>query len=768
MGVESGRRRLDWVERARIPVTPLWTVYGLLTSLLVGYLVYLLGGNHGYSTAVDGWGVAAFELAASALCLTRGLLRWPGRAMALVLGAGILSWSLGDVTLTVESLGGANPPSPSVADAFYLGFYPLTYVAVVLLMRGGVRRLATPSWLDGAVAGLGAAAICAAFAFHSIVHSAGGSALSVATNLAYPVGDLLLLALVAGATTVLSGRRKAPWLMLATGCGLNVVGDTFNLFQSSVGSSHLGTVVNGIAWPTAILLMSASVWLRPRPADPLATQRPTGFVLPGLAAAAGLVILFLGTFAHPGRIAIALGTTTLLVVGVRLALSVRGLRTLTFERYRQSVTDELTGLGNRRRLFSVLDSFFAEQSDPRMPSRTLAFLFIDLDHFKEINDSFGHPAGDQLLRQLGPRLVDSLRSTDLLFRLGGDEFAVVLVDADAAHASTVAQRMATALDEPFDLDVVRARIGASIGIALAPRDATDSAGLLWCADVAMYRAKSGRTTFALYDHDLDDAGDRLRLVEDLRVAIAEGLFVLHYQPQLDLRSGQISAVEALVRWPHPRLGMLPPLKFLPLAEEAGLMGTLTRSILWKALEQCAAWRADGRPLAVSVNISATNLLEPGFVDIVRDLLEQHGLPADALILEITETTVITEFDRSRLVLEELRALGLEVSIDDFGAGYTSLAYLSSLPVRELKLDRAFVTGLATGERARDLELVRATIELGHALGLRIVAEGIEDSATLQLLSDLGCDVAQGYFIGKPRAADELAFRARPLPSAVAN
>jgi EAL domain-containing protein (putative c-di-GMP-specific phosphodiesterase class I) len=230
--------------------------------------------------------------------------------------------------------------------------------------------------------------------------------------------------------------------------------------------------------------------------------------------------------------------------------------------------------------------------------------------------------------------------------------------------------------------------------------------------------------------------------------------VLHYQPQVDLRNGEIVAAEALVRWPHPRLGVVPPLEFLPLAEEAGLMGPLTRLVLEQALAQCAIWRTAGSRIAMSVNVSSSNLLDPGFIDVVRAALRRHRVPAAALILEITETTIIRDFAACQSVIEELRGLGLGVSIDDFGSGFTSLAYLGSLPITELKLDRTFIGGLSTHGREQDVKLVRATIELGHALGLLVVAEGIETLATLELLALLGCDRAQGYFTGRPVAAQE--------------
>jgi diguanylate cyclase (GGDEF)-like protein len=732
-------------------IRAIWIVYGVMGALLLAYLGFLVARPASTSsTLIDGWGVVAFNLVASGLCIARGLTRKAGRLVPLALGASVLSWALGDLALTIESLGGATPPTPSVADGFYLAFFPLAYVGIVLFIRGEVRRLSTPSWLDSAIAALGAAALCATFAFHSLVDTAGGGGLAVATNLAYPVGDLLLLALVVGSAAMLAGRSRGPWILLAAGMAVNAAGDTFNLFGSGIGASHVGVAIDGIAWPTSILLISMAVWVSRGHADPLALQRPTGFLLPGLAAFSSLAILVFGTFNPLGGVALGLASATLAVVGFRMTLSVRGLRTLTQERQYQSVTDHLTGLGNRRFLFGVLDGFFADRADSSMRQRRLAFLYIDLNRFKEINDSFGHPAGDELLRQLGERFRAPLRPTDALVRLGGDEFAAVLMDADADDATTIAQRLTASLDEPFVLEAVSVRIGASIGIARAPADATDSDGLVACADVAMYRAKMRGEAFAVYQQDFDDNGNLLRLAEELRRAVSDGELALHYQPQLDLQTGETLAVEALLRWPHPRLGVVPPLKFLPLAEQAGLMRDLTRWVLDQALAQCAAWRSAGEVIAVSVNISATNLIDAGFSGMVHGLLERHGLPAESLVLEITETSIIAEFDRARIVVDELSDLGVVVSIDDFGTGFTSLAYLSALTVGELKLDRTFITRLANDGSPRDLQLVRSTIDLGHALGMRVVAEGIEDGATLDLLRGLGCDVAQGFFVGRPQ------------------
>ena len=735
---------------------PIWAAYGLLGVLLIGYLISLIVRPPGDdSTWLDGWAMCAFELVACALAIGRGLVKRPGRAVCLTLGAAMSMWAIGDVALTYESLGGASPPTPSVADIFYLAFFPLAYLGLALMLRRESTRLVPATWLDGAVAGLGAAALCAAFAFHSIAHVTGGGAAAVATNLAYPLGDVLLLAMVVGGSAMVSGRGGRAWLFLAAGCALNAVGDTFNLFGSS--GTHVGIVVDGLAWPTAIWLMSMAVWLRPGRADVLGRRPAPGFLLPGLGAASSLAVLLLGSMHPIALVAVGLAAATLAIVGVRLALSVRSLRTLTEERHRQAVTDQLTGLGNRRRLAHVLETFFADHENSATDARSLAFLFVDLNHFKEINDSFGHPAGDQLLTQIGPRIQTCLGQSDLLVRIGGDELAVILLDSGAERAARVAERLSATLHDPFVLDMVSVRIGASIGIALAPGHAVDADELMRCADRAMYRSKRGGSPFEIHDEQLDSDSDRLRLVEELRTAIAGHEFELHYQPQINLRDGTITAVEALLRWPHPRLGYIPPLDFLPLAEEAGLMRELTTMVLEQALDQCSRWRAAGRTLSVSVNVSATNILDIGFSDLIRRQLVRHNLPPSALVLEITETTIISDFERCKRVVDDLCELGCVVSIDDFGAGFTSLPYLSRLTIGELKLDRTFLAELATGEGHGDSTLIRATIDLAHALGLQVVAEGVEEQATLDHLSRLGCDLAQGYHIGRPTPAASVLF-----------
>ena len=755
--------------RAQANPAPTWVrgVYVALGAVLAVYFVSLLiRGPSQQVNLIDGWGVATFEFVASCLCLWRAVTS-RRKTIPLLLGLGILSWSIGDAVLASESAGGATPAVPSLADLFYLGFYPIVYIALVLLTRKHLNRLGATTWLDGAVAGLGAAALCACFAFNTVLHSVGGDASAVATDLAYPIGDGLLLILAVGGTAIIPGRKKTQWLLIAGAIAMTAVGDTFNLFASSGATSHVGTIFNSIGWPCAILLISLAVWVRPLRKSPMAVGEAPGFLLPGLGAGAGLSILVADTIHPVTPVAVGLATATLITVGIRLALSVRSLRLLTEKRHRQAITDELTGLGNRRQLFNLLDAFFADYADPETVDRRLSLLYVDLDHFKEINDSFGHSAGDALLRQLGPQLISRLRASDVLVRVGGDELAVLIWDTDSDYAASVAERLIAELDQPFELDTLSVRVGASIGIASAPSDATDSTGLLRCADLAMYRAKVGPAPYEIYRREVDDDGNRLRLVDELRDAILAGDLDVYYQPQIDLVTGERSAMEALVRWPHPRLGLIPPLDFIPLAEEAGLMQSLTALVLERAVEQCAAWHAGGQPLTVSVNVSATNLLDSGFSGSVMAALARHDVAPASLILEITETTIIRDFDLCKLVIAQLRNLGLGVSIDDFGAGVTSLAYLGSLAASELKLDRSFLSRLATGDTERNVALVRATIALGHKLNMRVVAEGIEDLEALNLLTSIGCDLAQGYYISQPMRAQDLgpsAVRHDDLPA----
>jgi diguanylate cyclase (GGDEF)-like protein len=444
-----------------------------------------------------------------------------------------------------------------------------------------------------------------------------------------------------------------------------------------------------------------------------------------LFALSSIGVLVLGTFQRVSTLAVLLATGTLLAVVVRTALTFREVRSLAESR-RQALTDDLTGLGNRRLLYRQLESALTSRAE----GRAVALLIVDLDRFKEINDALGHHMGDQLLRQIGPRLASQLRTADdLLVRLGGDEFAVLLTPSDPASATTVAQRLLDALEEPFDLEGVALHVDASIGLALCPDHADTAIALLQRADVAMYQAKAGHhgwLTYAVVGQH--QARDRLQTIEDLRVALDRDELVLHYQPKIDPRTHKVVGVEALVRWAHPAHGLLYPDTFLPLAEQTGLMRQLTMVVLQTALRQDQAWRRAGLDLPVAVNLSVANLLDAHLVHHVSDLLTGLRLPARALELEITESMLMADPVRSKQVLGELRGLGLRLSVDDYGTGYSSLAYLQERAVDELKLDKSFVMRMTQDRGAA--AIVRTTIDLAHSLGLTMVAEGVETEAAL--------------------------------------
>jgi diguanylate cyclase len=420
--------------------------------------------------------------------------------------------------------------------------------------------------------------------------------------------------------------------------------------------------------------------------------------------------------------------------------------------------DPCTGLPNRLS--------FEERAGDAVPDGA-AMLLLDLDRFQVVNDTLGHDHGDEVLREVGRRLTD-LYPPEQVARLGGDEFAVLLPGVDAEEARRHAENVLALFQAPMVVGELSLGIEASLGVAAAPEHGQDVRALLQHADVAMYVAKRTRQRIAVYDPANDStSADQLALAGEIPRAIERGELVPHYQPQLDLRTGAIVAVEALLRWDHPERGRLAPGAFLPVVETTDLVRPVTRYVLDIALTDVATWRAAGHDLQVSVNVAAHGLLDPRLVDHIAERLLAHDLPPSALCIELTESALLSDPARARRVLEEISALGVAISIDDFGTGYASLAYLRDFPVDELKLDRSLVL-TALGD-ADERALLEGSIGLGRRLGLKLVGEGIEDEETLRWLRDEGCDLAQGYLLARPMPAADLAswlssatFRLRPL------
>jgi diguanylate cyclase (GGDEF)-like protein len=390
----------------------------------------------------------------------------------------------------------------------------------------------------------------------------------------------------------------------------------------------------------------------------------------------------------------------------------------------------------------------------RVSERGFALMLMDLDRFKEINDTLGHHYGDVLLRDLGPRLVAAIGPEGLIARLGGDEFAALPAEdtQDLAVLEQVAQRLNACINEPFAVDEISLEVGASIGIARFPEDGEDLHALMRCADIAMYAAKEAQSEYKLYAAEQNrHSVRRLSVLSDIRRALTSDEIVVHYQPIVDLDDLSVRGAEGLVRWQHRELGLVPPAAFVQTVEQTGLIGPLTRHVLERSIADCAAWRLDGRDLSVAVNLSVRNLLDRDLPKEIERLLSTYSLPADALQLEITERMIMSDPDRALTTVSRLSALGVRMSVDDFGTGYSSLANLRRLPIDDLKIDRSFVSPMLRDES--DLIIVRSTINLGHDLGLRIIAEGVEDGATLDRLATLGCDLAQGFHLSRPMPTD---------------
>nr|MBA3820377.1 EAL domain-containing protein [Deltaproteobacteria bacterium] len=420
---------------------------------------------------------------------------------------------------------------------------------------------------------------------------------------------------------------------------------------------------------------------------------------------------------------------------------------------RQALHDPLTGLPNRA---SMHDRVVRVTGAVRAFGGLAGLLLIDLDRFKEVNDTLGHDHGDALLCEVAERLGGALRDGDTLARLGGDEFGVLLADlSDRAAAFELAGRLLAELEQPFVVRGVTIQLAASIGVALCPDHGADVTTLMQRADVAMYDAKREQGRVRLYDPSRDPYSPaRLERLGELRRALAGDELVLHYQPKIAVAGGEVTGVEALIRWQHPRDGLLAPAEFLPLVERTGMMGDLTRWVLDAALAQARLWSEQDIELPIAINLAAANILDAALPDAVAERLAHYGVPGERLTCELSEHTVMADPRRAGEVLDRLRALGVRLSLDDFGTGNASLSYLKRLPLDEVKIDRAFVAGIV-GD-VNDALIVRSTIDLARNLGLEVVAEGVEDADVLDRLRVLSCHEAQGYHIARPLPPDALA------------
>jgi diguanylate cyclase len=683
-----------------------------------------------------------------------GIVAWCGRAArhsigprrraALLMTFALASSAAGDLIWNARYASMRQDPRPSWADVAWLGYYVPALAAVITYMRATRARASATLWADGLIAGCGTAAL-AALAFDVITHDPASDTVGIAVQMAYPTLDMLVVGVVICSVALSAWRATPAWIAVAGGLVAFAVADTISLYTTARSGS--APALLAVAWPMGALLITAGCWTMsqapPGGDAPRSVHGDSAVAVPASAAAASLAMLVVGQFVRLPHAAVTLATASVLAGIVRLLITFQDLRSLASSRV-EARTDDLTELGNRR--------FFYERAaivfDGRALTRAAALLVVDLDHFKEINDTLGHHLGDELLRQVGPRLRLTIRDGDVIARLGGDEFVIILDGAGEQAAVAVATRARDALLEPFVLDGITVRIDASVGVAMFPQHGRDASALLQRADVAMYQAKTAGGGHEIYVAERDPhSRQRLQNIDELRRGIAEGRMVVHYQPKIAAHTEQVCGAEALVRWDHPERGLIYPVDFLPLAEECGLMRELTSAVLERALLDCVSWLEGGARLAVAVNLSVTNLVDVDFAAMVEQSLSRHDLDPRLLMFEITENLILADPERAKATLVALRTLGVRISLDDYGTGYSSLAYLRQLPLDELKLDRSFVAALDHDPTA--WTFVATARQLANALGLQLVAEGVESARTWKTVVGAGCDIGQGYYFARP-------------------
>ena len=705
-------------------------------------------------------GIAAIvtALRAARRCRDRPRLRAAWRLLALA----SFSYLAGDISQTVYELAGSKP-YPSVGDGFYLLFYPLMLWGL-LRFATGRRDLAERLRLvlDLAVVAIGGSIVVFYVVLGPTVVQSGTEGLQAAFSIAYPVGDMVLLVGLASVLlrrTAVSSSRALQFMTV--GMMFFVAADLVYGYLTLHSSYQGGDPVDSL-WMIAIAVFAVAGAAQGSPeASADATVEPgrhRANWAPVIAMAVGFGLLVFNERHEPllPNMTLVLAAVLLAtLVSIRQFLAQRDLLRTQGTLSHQALHDALTGLPNRALVIDRAERMLARARRSRRP---MAALYVDIDGFKQVNDRFGHAAGDELLRVVSGRLLGMVREADTVGRLGGDEFVVLLENSSLdVGPELVAERMCDVLAQPVELAGVNGRtlsVSSSIGIALGQRDSADE--LFRDADFALYEAKAaGRNRWVAFESRMRTAAqDRLELEMDLQEALdADQLFLL-YQPTFNLQTEGMTGVEALIRWRHPVRGIIAPDAFIPLAEETGLIVPIGRWVLRTACAQAAVWHRDGRSLGMAVNLSGRQLDEEDIVHDVADALECTGLDPLALTLEITETALMRNAETAAGTLRALKALGIRIAVDDFGTGYSSLAYLRQFPVDALKIDRSFISGIAaSGDSSK--ALIHTLVQLGKTLGLETLGEGIEEQAQLRHLQAEDCDSGQGFLFARPLEPDAI-------------
>ncbi|KAA0108301.1 bifunctional diguanylate cyclase/phosphodiesterase [Mycolicibacterium sp. P1-5] len=716
--------------------------------------------------------VPAAVFTALAARAVHGRMRAAWTAMTI----GMVGWALGEVLWAYYELALEEPPFPSLADVAYL-VMPIGFCVGLLLFPANTGQSRVRTLLDGVIVA-GSLFLVSWVTILSAIYAAGSeTASAMIISLAYPLSDVVVLTIAAIAWLRAANDQRRVLNTLTIAVVFIALSDSGFAYLTAKNGYSSGGLID-VGWVAGLLLiMVAATASRdevrlPKPRADVTSWASVWFpyaplLLAGLVAAAEPATVFqtpmVGT----------VGTLLMLAVLGRQYLAVTENRRLLATVAEQALRDPLTGLANR--------AMFSDRLEEAMQRRerdggTVALIILDLNDFKLVNDALGHPAGDEVLSRAGERILGCVRNSDTVARLGGDEF-VVLVDDDTLreHADQIAKRVAESFDKPFIIEGHELFIRPSVGLAVAGADEPEVSAedLVKRADTAMYAAKKTRTAgVQRYTHDLQLAKSpdtslihrlqstpsaedvaAMQLLGELRQAIDSVELTLAYQPKFNLITGQMVGVEALIRWPHHRRGLLSPDEFLPLVRHHGLMRPITDLVINTALDAALGWHQAAVHLPVAVNMSAPLLADPHLPAHIRRALADRNLPASALTVEITEDLVLGNMEGTRDVLNQLRRNGIRISVDDFGTGYSTLSYLCELPVDEVKLDRRLVVQIM--DDVRVATVVRALIALAHELGLIVVAEGVEDAEITACLIEFGCDVAQGFHFSVPLSADEV-------------
>lgn len=663
------------------------------------------------------------------------------RPALLVLVSAIALWAAGSVMLNAS----AEPDLtrfPSPGEWLFLASY-LALAGYLILDEAHWRTSAREIWLEALVVLGGTTCLAGSLVLTPLGTLSGRGGLPLLLALLYPLIDVALALLVV-AQVLLQMRPLNPRSgALIAGLLLFAVADLNFVANLSHGTYGFNTL-DGLAWAGGFaLLVEAACARRAERARP--TPKSVHPSLMVLAAAVAIGVLAL----RPSGLGLYLtgpAVLTLFAAGGRLMLALRQANEAAHA-FALARTDDLTLLPNRRSVLGRIDNALAEREP-------LGFMLLDLDGFKEVNDTLGHAAGDSVLQLVAHRMRQALPPTVVVGRLGGDEYAVLLDSTDPLLLLETANLVLDAVRQPTLVDGIELSLSASIGITARADGDVDRTELLRRADVAMYQAKATRAGALIYDSHTDDfSRQRLRMAEELRRAIAEGQLVMYYQPQLDAGTLQVCGVEALVRWQHPHQGLLSPIAFLPAARREGLMLSLSETVSRLVIADLKRWRASGLELRVSLNCAPPELLSGVFLPRLFEAVDAAELAPESLVIEVTEDTFITEPERARATLAELRAHHIQIAIDDYGTGFSSLSYLRDLPVQELKMDRSFISAMTTDSRSRSI--VSSTFQMARALHLRTVAEGVENAVVAADLIALGVDVLQGYHVARPMPADRV-------------